>query len=496
MTASGEHRDSRPRLPIVKVRDVTVTEPERHRVEQLAAEMLARRPSIASTAFFGSEVASGLGDGAAVLIGDKSEIRLLAPAGQDTLEYRIAMLADDRDLLVLATDRCRAFESYMGGLIGKQPPVVLETRKANTAPGAPSAVRCLNDPGLFGALCRHIVRHNGATLVPYISTGSIWRLARHLNAATGIPITICGPPPNLAQCVNDKIWFAALVGSLLGDRSLPPTRTAYGPAALTSHIHRLAKKWDRLVIKVPDSAGSAGNFPVRSDAIRSLKARQLYRRLQDLMAPVVSREDFPLMVEVWDCDVLANPSVQVWIPEKQQGPPVIEGVFEQILLGERGTFVGAGPGTLETALDERLCLEAMLLSLLLQELGFFGRCSFDAVVASAEAGGQDIHWIECNGRWGGVSLPMTFMNRLFPSGNLPRYAVVQLAELAFTGMAFDAALQAVEPDLYMPGRKGGVVLASPGGLEQGTGLQMIVLGETDAEIRARAERVRRILTGS
>ena len=238
---------------------------------------------------------------------------------------------------------------------------------------------------------------------------------------------------------------------------------------------------------MPDSAGSAGNFPIHTRTVQELGAAELRHYLMNLLSAAGWPVSYPLLVEVWDCNVLANPSVQTWIPKSGDGEPVIEGVFDQILSGEEGRFIGAAQVGLDTEWSQRICCDAMKLALLFQHLGYFGRCSFDMVIAGRSDHEADIHWIECNGRWGGVSLPMTFLNRLFDPAEMPQYLIVQRSETAIPPVRFSDALNRLEGLLYRRGGEPkGIILATPACLEAGTGFHMIAMARTmDEAIRLR-----------
>lgn len=456
-------------------------------MERLAKQTLDTQPNLANTDFFGGKVRAGMGSAPGIFIGDKSEIRLLAPTGHDMLEYRIALLAEATDLIVLTSKRSEAFEDYLAKILGQEKSQVLEITPQESGPYAPTAQRCFDDRVIFDQLL-HFVRQNGpVTLMPFIATGSIWTLAKHLSDTSGEAVFVAGPPPNLAQRVNDKLWFANIVGTALGVTATPPIRSAFGLAALVGHVHSLSQKWEKIVIKVPDSAGSEGNYPIRTKTIRSLGAKALRDHLIDLMSPILNNNMYPLMVEVWDCNVLASPSVQVWIPGKAAGEPRIEGVFDQSLMGAEGRFVGATTAHLEQKLDDVLCRDAMKLALLFQDLGYFGRCSFDTVLVGDTVDAAQFHWIECNGRWGGVSLPMTFMNRVFAGKPLPAYVIAQRTDLDFGRIRFQDALLRFDEQLYETnGKPEGIIFTAPGGLEAGRGLNIIAIGNTEDDAKKRA----------
>lgn len=486
-----------PHMPINAVRSMPLRDQDRDHVFRMAQDLSQEQRHLSDVTYFGTEVRSGMGSTPSLLIGDKSEIPLLAPAGSDTLEYRIGLLANADDLILLAGDRNPDFESYMGSLLGLQQMQVLQAEANGNGSALGTAKRCLKDSVLLNRLADRARAHKGATIVPHISTGSIWMLAKRLHDITGEAIYVAGPPPNLTARVNDKIWFADVAARLLGETSVPPRLTAHGSAALTAHVHRLSQVWEKIVVKVPDSAGSAGNFPIESANVRDLGAKALHLDLVRRLSAVTPSKHYPLMVEVWDCNVLSSPSLQMWLPRKSDGDPIMEGVFDQILSGSEGRFVGATMARLPHKWDNRLCTDAMKLALLFQKLGYYGRCSFDAVIAGENYDDANLHWIECNGRWGGVSLPMTFMNRLFSGGPIPPYVIVQLSELDFHPRSFQTALQSLGDRIYRSGGPAhGAVFLTPGGLENGSGLHMLSIGQSTDDAVRRADEVIHALCGS
>jgi len=481
---------------VVAARQISLAGRDRNEVSQLASELSRENRNLTNNAYFAASARSGFGPSSSILIGDKSEIPLLAPAGEDILEYRIALLANADDLIVLAGDRNPAFESYLGNLLGLETLQVLHARQPANGPSLATARRCVEDPVLSGRLADHVRTHRGATLLPHISTGSVWALAKLLHERTQEKIFVAAPPPNLASRVNDKIWFADIAIRLLGAEAVPPCVSAFGPAALTGHVRRLVQSYEKIVVKIPNSAGSAGNFPIRSAAVRGLGAKALRNYLMNLISATGWSNTYPLMVEVWDCNVLSSPSVQMWIPDPDDGDPVIEGVFDQVLTGEEGRFVGAGSADLLPDWDTKLCRDAMKLALLFQNLGYFGRCSFDSVIAGDDYANATLHWIECNGRWGGVSLPMTFMNRLFSPDTQPAYIVVQRADLAFKANPFEEAVRNLGALVYRPdGPPEGIVFLAPKGIETGQSLQMISIGVTPDDAMRRVDHVIACLCG-
>jgi hypothetical protein len=469
---------------------------ERRDLAHLARRLLAEEPALAATEAFGPGVARGLSEGPALLFEDHSEIGLFAGRGIPPLEYRSLLLAGDGDLVLLGGRRSPAFEAYCRDVLKLGQVEMLHPGPSRLTPRPPLARRCSDQTECFSHLVDTARRHGRLALVPYIGMGSAWVLAGAVAARSGAKVWVAAPLPRLTRRVNDKLWFARRVSEVLGQRSLPPTYSAFGPAALAGRVGALARRFERVVVKVPDSAGSAGNIVFDSADLRAMSLAALRRRLLGLLADLGWHDTYPLMVSVWEWQVLSSPSVQLWIPAREEGPPVVEGIFHQIVRGEAAEFIGAIPSDLPRNWHLRLAEEAVRLACLLQELGYFGRCSLDAAITGWDFEAAELHWIECNGRWGGVSIPMTLANRLTGDWRRRPFVVVQRASLQVKLRSFSDILRVLDKRLFRPGdREEGVVLLAPGqGLER-TGLYYMVLAETTEAAMAEAKAVSELLLG-
>ena len=203
------------------------------------------------------------------------------------------------------------------------------------------------------------------------------------------------------------------------------------------------------------------------------------------------------MVTAWEEPVLTSPSAHLWIPHREHGRPLVEGIFEQVLAGPAGTFVGARPCALTQDWQQRIADEAARLGALFQHLGYFGRCSFDAILVGHGLADARLHWIECNGRWGGVSIPMTLANRLTGDWARHPFIVAERADLDGPAQSFPEFLSRIGDDLYRPGLTDtGVVVLSPSWVEHGTGYQFMVIGRDATDAAARTQSVTDRLTAT
>jgi hypothetical protein len=477
-----------PSLPIVEHFPVRPSDAARRGASDLAHRLLAAEPALSATKPFGPRVATGLGPGPGVFLEDHSWIALFAQRGDVAYSYRALLLAGDGDVVLVGIARNPAFEGYCRDHLGLGRPEILVP-----APG-PSrqslALRAALDEALVARLAALARGAGGLNIIPYMGTGGAWVLAREIAEHAGVRVRVAAPPPRLTRRVNDKLWFAARVGELLGERALPPVREVHGLAVLSRQARALAEVHSSVVVKLPDSASSAGNIVLASAEVVGFSLKAIQERIRRLLRQAGWRGEFPLMVSAWEQPVIASPSVQLWIPLFGDGAPIIEGIFDQVLQGTAGAFVGAAPSAMPAALLDRLADEAGCLAGLFQALGYYGRCSFDAIIIGAPDGATVLHWIECNGRWGGVSIPMTLANRLLGDWARASFAVIESGELGGVGRRLGAVLRAVSDDLFVPRLKPrGAVVLSPTGIEQGSGFELMVIDHTAAAVRARADGV-------
>jgi hypothetical protein len=454
-----------------------VISPRDHVDQSVVAELLDDEPALLSSLDFGPYVAQGMGDGPSLLIGDQSEIALLASAQVSRLDYRMALLAKPGDS-VLVRRQVRDFEDYLVDNLGQVNVTFLHGRADDRRPVTQQA---RTSSKIFETLARAADASSGLTLKPYLTTGHSWRLAQALGEATKRCIHVCGPSPRLARRVNDKLWFGQCVRRILGNQATPPTRAAYGPAAAAGLVSRISKASDQIVVKVPDSAGSAGNLRLEATKVRRMRLDALRDFLLHRLRAFGWQDTYPILVGVWDENVRCSPSAQIWVPRLQDGPPVVEGIFEQRVRDSVATFVGGSRSTLPQVLQDRLSAEASRIASILQRLGYFGRCSLDAVVFRTPDRADNIHWIECNGRWGGMSIPMTTAAILFANQPAPAISITQ--ELRpDRQMQTKELLQRLGELLFRVGQdKTGIVVMSPPEHPNGAQINLLSLSQTQVD---------------
>ena len=474
-------------IPIIPQVDVRLRMEDRTRLAALANRLLRDEPALNATAAFGPDISPGLTHAPALFYEDHTEIALFDVGDDVPLEYRALLLAGDDDVVLLGGRRHPAFERYCRDTLALGRPDILVAHAPRTRRPMPLVQRCLSDPSLMDRICDLCRRHGALDIVPYMGTGMAWMLASRIAQRTGNAVHVAAPPPRLTRRANDKIWFAQLVRQALNRESMMPSFSTFGPAAIAGRIKSLARRFPQVVVKVPDSAGSLGNVVLSAADITRWSTGFLQARIYDILHERGWRGTYPLMVGVWEASVLTSPSVNLWIPHATQGMPVIEGIFTQTLKGVEGEFVGAEPSALPADLQNRLAYEAQSLAYLFQCLGYFGRCGFDAVLVGPALDDADIRWIECNGRWGGVSTPVTLANRLTGRGQAAGLVIVQRSALQLPPRPFETVLELLRGRLLEASESPeGVVILLPGRFVDGSGMNFMVLGKDLAQAREMA----------
>lgn len=440
----------------------------------LAMRLQRDEPALRSSLDLGSFVQQGEGPGPRLIIGDQAEIPLLQDALNTRRDYRMALLAKPLDV-VIVRHRDEAYERYLDSHLGISDVTYLSP---SSSCKDPIAVAARSDRDLSEKLAK--LAGTGLTLNTYLTTQNTWRLAKQLGDSTQKLMHVSGPSSRVSKRVNDKLWFTDLTRQLFGKTSTPPTMPGYTIAAATAEIIYLAKSSDQVVAKIPNSAGSAGNVTFRRADIAGKSDRAVQHLLRARLEATGWTDEFPILIGVWERDVLCSPSVQLWIPHADAGLPIAEGVFEQHTRNAEAAFIGAAISTLPSEIQASLCAEAVTIATALQALGYYGRCSFDAVIHQTQDRANEIHWIECNGRWGGVSIPMTLAKTL-KGGALPNgFLVVQEGYRDLPAISTTECLTLLDDLLYRKGQQEeGLIITAPPTGSSNLSINLLALGHTE-----------------
>jgi hypothetical protein len=348
-------------------------------------------------------------------------------SGVEHYQHRARLRARGGDFYVASTPASPGYERYCREVLGLGAVELLAVD-----PGVERlaiARACRKDRSLLDRLGA-LARRGGLVVEPFLGTEAIWDLAAAVAAETGARVRVLAPPPPVTWIANDKASFEDLVTAVLGPSFLPESRRSASAEALARALLELSETGPFVALKRLRCASAMGNEVFESAALR----RRGLSGALDSVRSFLERTDWEggedVLAVRWE-QATSSPSTQWWLPPSGGGKPILGGVYEQILAGEEGVFVGSRPSGLATEVEERIVSQSGQVADALQRLGYVGRCSFDHLVLPDGR----VVFTECNGRWGGTSTPMNLVDRLYPDGR-PPYQAQAFVHPELTGLTF------------------------------------------------------------
>lgn len=505
-------------IPVVSRFQPTISRLQLQRIEGLARLVLREFPNLRTDqdTFHQFLVDDAMGDEPVFHLDDFSEIPVIGTDDNSlVLQQRARLRAFDGDYVATSKPIEAGFVDYCERQLGLGKVNWLFAGKAHdvNSPEPGKIQQSVNNGRLLAIECWKIrevrndliraIRQNGLRYIhPHVSTLHVWELARLLQSATRRPLSVIGPVPAMARWANNKIEFTRIVRRLLGDEFVPHTESAWNFATLGQAVARLSPTNSKLGIKFPYGTGGRGNFLIDTDQIRGRTLAETREFLKLLLSEHRWPRTGRVLIDVWEQDVISSPSVQVWIPPGCDYQPVIEGLFQQSVVGEKGSFAGSCVLELPTVLQQQIVDSSFLLATLFQKLGYVGRCSFDLILIGENIGNCRFEFIECNARWGGTSIPMTLMNRLGirKAGNtwcVQNVHVSGLDQICFSQLAG----QLLSETYDYKTKRGAFVLFNPARLKANSAVDAIAIAESsqsacDLLFRELPEIISRILASS
>jgi len=279
---------------------------------------------------------------------------------------------------------------------------------------------------------------------------------------------------------NDKGTLSEVVETLLGPQWLVETRHSAEPSEMAMNLTDLSTRHTKVGLKRLRCASASGNQVFVSRRLRAMSLDEVESEVRDFLERTEWDNAESVQTVAWEVTNI-SPSTQIWIPPSGSGPPRLDGVYEQILRGEEGVFVGSRPSTLPASINRRLGDAALTIAAAFQGLGYVGRCSFDHLVLGDPEGDCRLVFTECNGRWGGTSIPMSLVDRLIP-GPRPPYRAQDIMHPVLVGVPFTEILDCTRSQLYDARQdQGTFIFYNVGPLAEHGKLDVIALGASQEE---------------
>ena len=409
---------------------------------------------------------------------DVSGIPFLADiAGVEEYQHRGRLRAGDHDVYVTVTPAAAGYEAYCQERLHMGAPEHLVADPV----GPPIAVAKACTAGRTHRRLVELAREsNGMMIHPYMGIEAVWELAAKLSVDAHCPVHVLAPPPPTTWIANDKASFDELVTRVLGRGALAETLVASDEDGIESNLRALASRHPKVGLKRTRCASAMGNAVFDAADVQHEPAAR--HAVVDFLRRTQWPEGEEVLAVAWVRSDL-SPSTQLWIPPLGRGEPRLDGIYEQILKGQEKVFVGSRPSTLPQAVNQALGDSALLVGAALQELGYVGRCSFDHLVDGDPEGDFEVLFTECNGRWGGTSMPMSLLDRLV-RGPRPAYRAQDVVYPNLAGASL-AELLRLAGDLMFDADtgRGRFIFYNVGPLEAHGKFDVISIGEdhVDAE---------------
>lgn len=397
--------------------------------------------------------------------------------GVEEYQHRARLRATDGDLYATVTSTDPDYDAYCSKTLGIGEPDWIDLHSTRHPLAVSQA--CL-DAAPFQQLADRTRQSQGLVIHPYMSIEDVWVLAERLAKESGYEVTVIGPPPPVTWIANDKALFTDLVALVLGPGFAPETHETADATELTSLLRDMSARHNAVGIKRTRCASAMGNLVLDAATLRRQPPADTQATVDAFLRRTEWAGDESVLAVAWE-NASSSPSTQWWIPPISVGPPRLDGIYEQILEGDRKIFVGSRPSGLPAAVNNAIAEASEKVAAALQHLGYVGRCSFDHLVLGDPEDHFTIRFTECNGRWGGTSTPMHLVDRVV-TGPRPPYRAQDFQHERLADFSFFEILDRVGSDVFdHQTQRGRFIFYNVGPLSLHGKLDVTAIGSTQAE---------------
>ena len=403
--------------------------------------------------------------------------------GVEEYQHRARLRARSGDAYVAMTPPTPGYEIYCSRDLGLDPVEML------TVSSAESTLELSRACGTGKAEARLIEiakASNGLFLHPFMGVEAVWGLAEQIAEHSKVDVRVIAPPPPITWLANDKSLFSEVVTQVLGSDWLVEAQLTEEIENLGVALTSLARRHSRVALKRLRCASAMGNRVFDASSILSMSDSEVAEEVRAFLDKTEWDGQEAVFAVAWE-ESEHSPSTQLWVPPLGHGDVRLDGVYEQLLAGQRKIFVGSRPTTFPERVNRELGRASLRVATALQSLGYVGRCSFDFILHGDLEGEFQLRFTECNGRWGGTSTPMAMLDRLFPSSR-PFYRARDFVHSDLVGAGFDELLAVVSEKAWNHRTRTGTYLFyNTGPLRAYGKLDVIALGESQGAADAALE---------
>ncbi|MFH2203344.1 MAG: hypothetical protein ABIJ96_09540 [Elusimicrobiota bacterium] len=463
---------------------------ESRRAVERAAALLREHPRAGEdpAPWRGLQARGGNGKLPALVLEDFSDIPFLdGVQGVEWYQLRSRTRAGDGDVCVSTQRPIDGYESYNKDMLGIGEPAYLRA----AVPGADPlcvAGTCLKDPLIMRGLVRLADENGGLLVHPYMGSRAVWELALELRERVKTKVRVLAPFPPATYAANHKGLLTQAATVVLGPESVCRTVSSNDLQPLARAAQDFAGRFPAVALKVANYASGMGNQVFNAKKLGAGTVDETASRIAVFAKNHAWDGRVEILLTQWRSDVLQSPSTQLWVPPAEEGPPRVDGVYEQILTGKAGVFQGSMPSALPEKLQRKMADMSREVARVWQALGYVGRCSFDFLLCGEDIPSAKPMFVECNGRWGGTSIPMALCERVFGRGRLPCYRARDYVDSRLKGIRFADFLKIFGASAYdVRSGQGHYIFYNVGCLLDFGKFDVIAVGADREEASARLE---------
>ena len=389
-------------------------------------------------------------------------------SGVEFYQHRARCRAVRNDIYAASTPASPGYEQYFRDVLGLGATELMQVDAGRDSP----ARACMAVPHLT-RLAAMAARSGGLVIEPFMGVEVVWDLAAAVAAAAGQQVRVLAPPPPITWIANDKANFEDLVSAVLGPARVPASRRSTSAEVLARALLELAEAGPSVALKRLRCASAMGNEVFDSAMLRRSGFGGVLNTVRGFLERTGWDGGEDVLAVSWE-EASSSPSTQWWLPPPGGGGPRLYGVYEQILAGDEGVFVGSRPSGQPAEIEQTIVSYSGEVAAALHRLGYVGRCSFDHLVLPSGR----VLFTECNGRWGGTSTPMNLVDRLYPEGR-PPYQAQAYVHPGLKGLTFEEVLARLGDSVNDRGpAEGRFVLYNVGPLERSGKFDVVAIGSS------------------
>jgi hypothetical protein len=349
------------------------------------------------------------------------------------------------------------------------------------APDSPStqlSLDILDQKNLLDAISDHAGDQGAITLISYAASAELFQLVEYLETELNIRVSTPEMPARemlwLKHYIDSKIGFRMMVQKWIGDSCLPEGYVATTLGEILEISRYFARAGKGVAIKANIGGSGVGNLFLTASEILDQNFENVF---SDNLA--IARGGVYVVEEFIPAEGGISPSLEFFVPEVGNGPPVLTYVCNQHFESS-GRFAGViiAPEYYQAPWYDEFKQVGKRIASELQKIGYVGHFDIDAIVDKD----GNINLVEINSRRTGGTFVHEFLIKQFGQDYSSQSAFLSQNKIS-TKFNTVNELEEQIGDLLFPinGRNSGVIILLTSTLAKGN-FGYLIVGESVGDV--------------